>query len=65
MADNLVNYEISSPIYKMRGEKTFPRVNRSTSNNLIKYADNLPHSYFKAPRKHHHFNEKLIKSAAE
>jgi len=40
----------------MKGKKS--RVDRNIRNNLVKFADNLPFSYFKAPQKQQRFDEK-------
>ena len=45
----------------MKGEKTFLLEYR----NLVKFADNLPLSYFKAPQKQQRFDEKRVKSATK
>jgi len=42
----------------MKGNKTISRVDRNIRNNLVKFADNLPFSYFEAPQKQQHFDEK-------
>jgi len=41
----------------MKGQKTFPRVDMSIRNNLVKFAIFI-YRYFKEPRKHRHFDEK-------
>jgi len=41
----------------MKGEKTVSRVNRNIRNNQVKFADNLPFGYFKAPQKQQRFDE--------
>jgi len=47
-----------------RGE-TISRENRKIRNNLVKFDDNLPFSYFKESRKQRPFDEKWVKSATE
>jgi len=42
----------------MKGAKTISRVERNIRSNLVKFADNLPFSYFKAPPKQQRFDEK-------
>jgi len=42
----------------MKGKKTISRVDRNIRNNLVKFAHNLPLSYFKAPQKQQRFDEK-------
>ena len=49
----------------MKGKKTISRVDRNIRNNLVKFADNLPLSYFKAPQKQQRLDEKWVKSATE
>jgi len=46
-------------------KKAISRKNRYIGNNLVKFAGNLPFSYFKAPQKQHRFDEKRVKSATE
>jgi len=42
----------------MKGKKTIPQDGRNFRNNLVKFADILPFSYFIAPQKQQHFDEK-------
>jgi len=42
----------------MKDKKTISRVDRNIRNNLVKFADNLPFSYFKAPQNQQRFDEK-------
>jgi len=42
----------------MKGKKTNSRVDRNIRNNLVKFADYLPFSHFKAPQKQQRFDEK-------
>jgi len=42
----------------MKGEKTISRVERNIRNNLVKFANDLPFSYFEAPQKQQPFDEK-------
>jgi len=50
MGDFPVNYDISIVGLTLdEDRKTFSRVGRSIRNNLVKFADNLLFSYFKAP----------------
>jgi len=41
-----------------RKKKTISHVDRNIRNNLIKFADNLPFGYSKAPQKQQRFDEK-------
>jgi len=41
----------------VKGEKTISRVDGNIKNNLVKFADNLSFSYFKAPQKQQRFDE--------
>jgi len=49
----------------MKGKKAISRVGRNVRNNLVKFADNLHFSYFKAPQKPQRFDEKRVKSATD
>jgi len=42
----------------MKGEKIISRVDKNIWNSLVKFADNLPFSYFKAPQKQQRFDQK-------
>jgi len=42
----------------MEGEQTISREDRNIRNNLVKFADNIPFSYFKAPKKQQRFDGK-------
>jgi len=42
----------------MKGETTISREDRNARNNLLKFTDNLPFSYFKAPQKQQRFDGK-------
>jgi len=42
----------------MKGKNTISRVDRNIRNNLVKFADNVPFGYFKAPQKRQRFDEK-------
>ena len=43
----------------MKGKKTISRVGRNIRNNLVKFADNLPFSYYKASQKQQRFDGKM------
>jgi len=57
MANNLLHYNFELLTLITRRKKK-SREDRSIGNNLVKFADNLPFSYFKAPQKQQHFDEK-------
>jgi len=42
----------------MKDKRTISRVDRNIRQNLVKFADNLPFSYFIAPQKQQRFDEK-------
>jgi len=48
----------TSDLDKMKEKKTISRKDRNIRNNLVQFADNLPFSYLKAPRKQKRLDEK-------
>ena len=64
MADDSLDFDFSRLTWiRWNGKKTISREDRNIRNNLVKFADNLPFSYLKAPKKQHSFHEKWVKSA--
>jgi len=59
MTDNLTNFDFQRlTLIRRRGGKTTSIEDRNIRNNLVKFANNLPFRYFKAPQKQQRFDGK-------